>query len=199
MYQAQQMGGLGSSYLSQLISGKKMGDATARKIEVALGKARGWIDNPQWDRSGEPISNHEETAGYLRSQQLSWVPIKGIATVSSEGFWTSFAHTELKSFPFPTTDPEAYAVLIKGDGYYPTLKSGRGVIVEPGRPLKVGADVLVKLKAKTESDEPRYTIQELLSYDESEYRLQSVTGRDRLTISVEDVEHIHHILAVFTP
>lgn len=42
--QAQRLGGLGSSYLSQLIRGKKMGEDVARKIEGEAGQARGWMD-----------------------------------------------------------------------------------------------------------------------------------------------------------
>lgn len=47
--QAQQLGGLGSSYLSQLRGGKTMGEETARKIEVAMGKPYGWLDMPRWE------------------------------------------------------------------------------------------------------------------------------------------------------
>ena len=47
--QAQQLGALGSSYLSQLKGGKKMGDTTARKIEYGAGKPYGWLDMPRWD------------------------------------------------------------------------------------------------------------------------------------------------------
>jgi hypothetical protein len=44
MDQAQQLGGLGSSFLSQLLGGKKIGDDVARKIDEAAGKPRGWLD-----------------------------------------------------------------------------------------------------------------------------------------------------------
>jgi hypothetical protein len=56
--QAQKLGALGSSYLSQLKAGKKMGDDTARKIEAALRRPHGWMDQPQWkiDRPSLPHS-----------------------------------------------------------------------------------------------------------------------------------------------
>lgn len=41
---AQALGGIGESYLSQLKSGKRMGEATARKIERAIRRPEGWMD-----------------------------------------------------------------------------------------------------------------------------------------------------------
>lgn len=193
MVQAQRLGELGTSYLSQLLGGKKMGDDTARKVDAALGKPKGWIDQPQWSGSVEPISNGGEIVAYPTAQQLRWVPIRGIAAVDKDGFWFDLDGSDAETYPFPTNDPLAYAILIKGDGYYPTLKAGRGVLVEPGTPLKVGADVLVKLK------DGRSTIRELLNFDGKDYRLQSINGAERMTVYVEDIEFVHHIMAVFTP
>lgn len=50
---AQALGGLGSSYLSQLKGGKKLGDDTARKIEAALRWRHGEFDTPRWNATGE--------------------------------------------------------------------------------------------------------------------------------------------------
>lgn len=49
---SQALGGLGDSYLSQLKSGKKMGDDTARRIEQALGLRHGAMDSPLWYPTG---------------------------------------------------------------------------------------------------------------------------------------------------
>lgn len=63
---AQALGGLGASYLSQLKSGKRIGEETARKIERALNKSLGWMDQPQWliagirEQSGMYISDPAE-------------------------------------------------------------------------------------------------------------------------------------------
>lgn len=57
---AQALGGLGSSYFSQLKGGKLMGDATARRIEAAIYKPRGWMDRPQWADHQERIADHPE-------------------------------------------------------------------------------------------------------------------------------------------
>lgn len=59
--QAQQMGALGASYLSQLKGGKKMGDDTARKIEAAMRRPRGWMDQPQWQDAEAAPQSHSQS------------------------------------------------------------------------------------------------------------------------------------------
>jgi hypothetical protein len=59
---SQALGGLGSSYLSQLKSGKKIGEETARKIEAGIMRASGWMDFPQWEQASgveEPKAAYE--------------------------------------------------------------------------------------------------------------------------------------------
>lgn len=56
--QAQQLGALGASYLSQLKSGKRIGEDTARKVEAATGRVTGWMDQPQWE--GGEIQSHSQ-------------------------------------------------------------------------------------------------------------------------------------------
>lgn len=59
--QAQQIGALGASYLSQLKAGKKLGEDTARKIEAATRRPNGWMDQPQWKDAHQPaLSSHSQ-------------------------------------------------------------------------------------------------------------------------------------------
>lgn len=57
---AQALGGLGSSYLSQLKGGKVMGDSVARRIEKATYKPHGWMDQPQWNVAGGKVADSAE-------------------------------------------------------------------------------------------------------------------------------------------
>lgn len=65
---AQALGGLGASYLSQLKSGKRIGEDTARKIERALNKSPGWMDQPQWLLAG--VHDHEGVYQASAPEQL---------------------------------------------------------------------------------------------------------------------------------
>jgi len=54
---AQALGGLGSSYLSQMKGGKTIGEDTARRIEKATYKPHGWMDQPQWSVSEGKVAD----------------------------------------------------------------------------------------------------------------------------------------------
>ena len=58
--------GMGASYLSQLLAGKKMGDATARKIESARGLPHGWMDQRHDQRVGESAPTYAGGSQQLR-------------------------------------------------------------------------------------------------------------------------------------
>jgi hypothetical protein len=53
--QAQALGGLGSSFLSQLKGGKKMGQDVARGIEEAIGREHGWMDQLHTYDTGDVV------------------------------------------------------------------------------------------------------------------------------------------------
>jgi phage repressor protein C with HTH and peptisase S24 domain len=194
MDQAQQLGALGASYFSQLKGGKKMGDDTARKIETALGRPHGWMDNPQWsqDRAAEPISEYGENVAYLPSQRLRWVPIRGIAAVNKDGFWFELDGDVAESFAYPTVDSNAYAVRMKGDAYDPIIEAGHVMLIEPGVQLEPSGKVLVKLK------DGRCSVRRLLTYDDKEYKLQSLGSSERLTVDAADVEFVHYLRTSFS-
>lgn len=61
--QAQQLG-VAPSFLSQLVSGKKMGEDVARKLEAEARKDHGWMDRQNWDE------RDHETATDSQSQPL---------------------------------------------------------------------------------------------------------------------------------
>jgi hypothetical protein len=86
MDQAQQLGALGSSYLSQLKGGKKIGEDTARKIEAARGLATGWMDMPQWE--GAPDSHSQ--ALRLNKSIVASVARTLLDTYAAEGMTYDF-------------------------------------------------------------------------------------------------------------
>lgn len=57
----QRVGGIGGSFLSQLKGGKPMGDEVARSIDSSLGRAKGWMDVPQWDGAPAPTIDQSDS------------------------------------------------------------------------------------------------------------------------------------------
>jgi hypothetical protein len=133
--QAQQMGALGASYLSQLKGGKKMGDDTARKIETAMRKPRGWMDSAQWE--------HEKTAPESHSQSVRFDPeiVRDVARALQEVF------AELGYEPFDLAhDAELFVEL-----YQRVLE--RGEIASGSNMVWLGTRIKERARLGAPSDE----------------------------------------------
>ncbi|HDS1654966.1 TPA: hypothetical protein QEL76_002926 [Stenotrophomonas maltophilia] len=88
------------SYLNQLLSGKKMGDDVARKIERAAGLSHGWLDQPRSDdgAGAEPAAGSQDLridpeiiASAIRLVRLTFANL-GIDDFSNEEDGTPLAY-----------------------------------------------------------------------------------------------------------
>ncbi|QRN55823.1 helix-turn-helix domain-containing protein [Dyella caseinilytica] len=201
--------GIAASTLYDLERGDSQSSKKLYAIAEALGVRAAWLDTGKGPRliptmpntlhqgmdatdpengAAEPISLYGENVAYPPSQQSRWVLIKGIAAVDKDGFWFSLDTSNGdESFPHPTTDPNAYAIRIKGDQYDPAIEAGDCVLVEPSVPLKLDGRVLMHLKSG------KSAICRLRVYDTHEYRLQGLVSPERLTIDAEEVEYVHFV------
>ncbi|WEN13682.1 S24 family peptidase [Rhodanobacter sp. AS-Z3] len=145
-------------------------------------------------RSTAPISPDDDSIGYLGRPPLWRVPIRGNAGVNKQGFWFQLDNdSAFESFFYPTTDPAAYAIRIKGDSYDPAIEADDCVLIEPSVALRIDGRVLICLK------DGRSTIQRLRVYNQHEYKLQSITNSgERTTISASEVESAHFVRGNFS-
>lgn len=119
-------GKLSHSYLLQLLSGSSaIGDATAQKLEVAMGKQRYWLDT---DRSGQ-ISNFERTPiGGRRIPLIDYVQAGHMAEVADPyvvGDAEEWLQTDL------TLSSNSFALKIRGNSMLPEFKEGDVVLIDP--------------------------------------------------------------------
>jgi SOS-response transcriptional repressor LexA len=135
------------------------------------------------------VSPYGDESTYLGAPPLGRIAIRGNADVNKDGFWFELDDsTVAESFAYPTTDPDAYAVRIKGDHYDPAIESDDCVLIEPNFPLRLDGRVLVKLK------DGRSSIQRLRVYDDKSYKFQSITNASlRVTVQNVDVEYVHFV------
>jgi hypothetical protein len=140
--QAQRLGGMSPSFLSQLKGGKKMGDDVARKIETSVSKPHGWMDQPQW--TSDPVSPSDATHAHAPNPPFRRIRIEGAVQMNEQGIWQQ-GDREAEETSFPTDDPEAYAIRILSHAFQPVLASGQCVVVSPGGELKQGRPALVIL------------------------------------------------------
>lgn len=194
--------GTNPAYLSQILSEKtkaELGDRLARQIEQAFGKDHGWMDVPQ--RPAPSV--REDSHGYVISPELGItivsVPIVGraIATPDQDGYFTDgdFPVGHGDGFiPWPSRDPNAYALRVKGDSMQPRIRPGEYLIVEPNRGVAPGDDVVVQLK------NGRKMVKQLLLMRAGELTLGSINqAHHQVTIALEDLEGAPQFIAAIAP
>ncbi|MFB8927101.1 helix-turn-helix transcriptional regulator [Xanthomonas arboricola pv. juglandis] len=72
--------------MSQLLGGKYMGDEVATKISEALGRSKGWMDQPHWEAAAEsqPVLDAATKPGYVRLQLFEGAAGMGTGVVNQD-------------------------------------------------------------------------------------------------------------------
>lgn len=181
-------------YFSQLrkqaIDGKtgkprKMGASIARRLEAAFKKPPGWMDQPQSaasNRAEEPP--WAEYAGTLPVQRL--VSVVGEARLGSDGYFEQMDHAD-GFVEGNRSDPDAYALRVKGDSMHPAIRHGTFVIVHPNGRCTPGEYVALQLT------DGRKMVKELIIERQNEVVVESVNGNARMTIDRAQIEHMHPV------
>lgn len=162
---------------------RNIGSTIARRIEGRFGKPHGWLDQAH-------LAVEESPAHYAAMRD---VPIIGhvIANPVEDGYFDDMGFPPgggEGNVPWATRDRHAYAVRVKGDSMQPRFRAGEIVIVEPGAAVVPGDDVVVRAVSG------RKMVKRLLFQRGNELTLGSVNDRHPpLTISLEEIESIHHI------
>lgn len=125
------------------------------------------------------------------------IPIVGIAQLGAEGYWTALSPSE-GHVAFPTKDPDAYALRLRGDSMSPAIRSGWVAVIEPNGDLVPGEYVYIKLKGF--DDEGESMVKELLRADDYEVSLMSINDAfGRRTIPWEQIQHCYPVGAIVPP
>ena len=146
-----------SQYLSETYNdGRSMGERAARSLEEYAGVPSGWMDRP---------IEEDETAGSFRPKKLDddypapleptsgeLLPKNLIVTatllaqeVGAVRLVDMPADTKARFLEFHSRDPQAYALLVRGNKLRPRFKSGEFLVIEPTQGYVPGDDVLVTL------------------------------------------------------
>lgn len=127
------------------------------------------------------------------------VPVVGMARLGDNGFYE-----EVSSVPGSgdglvdaySSDPNAYALRVKGDSMFPAIRDGWYVVVEPNSAPQPGDYVLIKLKSGQKM------VKELLMQRQDSITVVSVNGDVRKTIDTSDIEShfgVQSVAAIVSP
>jgi transcriptional regulator with XRE-family HTH domain len=140
---------------------------------------------------------HSEVSGaYGRSGQKNSshrIRIVGTAHLTESGEWLELEPLvdPRAALDFPSDDPKAYAICIKGDALHPRIKSGEYIVLEPNRVPEPGDEVRVILT------DGRSVVRELGWMKEEQIALNGLSERQhRITLDRDEVKAIHFVAAI---
>src|ERR1700735_4068474 len=88
----------------------------------------------------------------------------------------------------------AYAVYVVGDSMEPRYHSGELVYVHPGRPVDVGAYVLVTVKPKDDGDAPRAVVKRLVRRSATKVTLEQFNPKKTIELKTSDILSMHRVV-----
>ena len=105
------------------------------------------------------------------------------------GFW-EVGGDEGDGTPFPTDDPDAYAIRVMTQRFQPVMASGQCILVSPRAEVKPGRAVVITLA------DGRRTLRTYLSHERGVWNFTSVTDGN-LYLDLEDakVSRVERVMA----
>ncbi|HEX4104920.1 MAG TPA: LexA family transcriptional regulator [Rhizomicrobium sp.] len=88
----------------------------------------------------------------------------------------------------------AYAVYVVGDSMEPRYHSGELVYVHPGRPVDVGAYVLVQVRPRHDGDAPRAVVKRLVRRSATKVTLEQFNPKKTIELKSSDIISIHRVV-----
>ncbi|WP_454676471.1 S24 family peptidase [Achromobacter marplatensis] len=184
--------GMSQGTLSDLENdGSSSSTYTARLAHVYGVNAR-WLG----DGEGEPQAS-AGGEGHLKSGKRSGVSkihVIGYARLGENGWYEEVQTRGADGFvEAHSSDPDAYALRVRGDSMFPAIRDGWYVVVEPNAAPSAGEYVAISLQ------DGRKMVKEFLFQGTDALAVQSVNGGTRLTLPVQDVQLVHAIGSVLMP
>lgn len=143
--------------------------------------------DPGW---GAEISDTDNAApaGVPRASRPT--PVVGQAKLGDDGFYERLDSPDGWVEGYNSTDPDAYALRVRGDSMHPAIRHGSFVVVEPGGRCVVGEYVAIALR------DGRKMVKELVIERPDEVIVESVNGNHRRTLERSEIESLHQVAAV---
>ncbi|WP_312374959.1 LexA family transcriptional regulator [Pseudomonas oryzihabitans] len=121
------------------------------------------------------------------------IAIKGTAQLGPDGYWYALDHDD-GHIVAPSSDPDAYALRLRGESMAPAIRSGWIALCEPNHRLIPGEYVMLKLH------DEECMVKELLYCNDQEYSVMSINSAfGRRSIPTHEVVHAHYVGGIFPP
>lgn len=159
---------------------KRIADDMIDIIEKAFSLSRGWLD--------QPLDSDHELGPPSALRTYRSLPIVGEVQGGDDGFLLELqypvGHGE-GYIEWPTRDPQAYALRVRGDSMHPRYRAGEFVIVEPSIEPQPGDDVVTSCK------DGRKMLKQLNWIRDGEAQFLSINNHYQpITMQLTDIESI---------
>lgn len=186
-------------YISRCLRGtKRIGEDFGRHVERSVGLPERWLDTPPDSQPPAERAPRDEGWNALwetrRPVRRHLVPVVGKAKLGDDGFFAELEYPVGHGDGYvdcPTDDPNAYALHCVGSSMLPRIKPGEFVVMEPGREVVPGDEVLVR------STDGRVMVKELLYIRDGQVHLGSVNdNQPKLAIPIQEIDRMHYVAAI---
>ena len=188
------------------------------RTEPALAYARAFGVDPGWlmtglraDRPQEKSAGKNSTGKRPSPHETGTVPtnaiysaerwprdlrVLGMAECGPDGWslWNGEVIEMTSRPPNLAGAALAYAVYVVGDSMEPRYHSGELVYVHPGRPVDVGAYVLVQVKPKEDGDAPRAVVKRLVRRSATKVTLEQFNPKKTIELKANDILSMHRVV-----
>jgi transcriptional regulator with XRE-family HTH domain len=130
-------------------------------------------------------------------QGMHYPPVVGTAQMGDDGYWLEL------DFPaghgdgfvlYPSSDPNAYALRLKGDSMRPRMKPGEFAVAWPNHPYVAGDEVVIR-------DKKDRVMLKVFNFERGNFIEVSSINEDHkpFTIDKSDIHVIHYVAGIFKP
>ena len=124
------------------------------------------------------------------------VPVLGMAECGPDG-WSLWNGDIIDTIPRPLNlmgAPRAYAVYIVGDSMEPRYYSGELAHIHPGKPVTIGAFVLVQMRPDHDGETPKAVVKRLIKRSATKITLEQYNPAKKFDIKTDDIVSIHRVV-----
>lgn len=124
------------------------------------------------------------------------IPVYGAAQGGSDGWfpWNGEIVDYVPRPPHLAGNALAYAVYVAGSSMEPRYYAGEIVYVHPGKPVTIGAFVLVEVRPESEGDAPRAFIKRLVRRTATKVTFEQFNPPKEFDIKAADIKATHRIV-----
>jgi len=185
---AKKVGGITYQAIQQLENGG--GSRHLVPIARALGVTAEWLQDGAGPAPSKPV------AAAARAGATEKLKVLGMAQCGADG-WSLWNGDVIDLIDRPASlagVPNAYAVYVVGASMEPRYHPGEVVHIHPGRPIDVGAYVLVQRKPKSAGDTPLAIIKRLAKRTGARITLEQFNPPRTFEIKASDIVSIHRVV-----